>query len=44
MQFIQGEPPLENYWRGIILFGRNVASCKFALAHALYDVPRRAAI
>ena len=40
MQFIQADPSLENYWRGIILFGRNVASYKFALAHALYDVPR----
>lgn len=39
MQFIQADPSLENYWRGIILFGRNVASYKFALAHALYDVP-----
>ncbi len=40
MQFIQADPTLENYWRGIILFGKNVASYKFALAHALYDVPR----
>lgn len=30
----------ENYWRGIILFGKNVASYKFALAHALYDIRR----
>lgn len=38
MRFYQVEPTLENYWRGIILFGKNVASYKFALAHALYDV------
>jgi len=29
---------MENYWRSIILFGRNVASYKFALAKALYDL------
>jgi hypothetical protein len=28
-------PSLENYWRSIILFGRNVASYKFALGEAL---------
>lgn len=38
MRFYQVEPTLENYWRGIILFGKNVASYKFALAHALYDL------
>lgn len=40
MRFYQVDPVLENYWRGIILFGKNVASYKFALASALYDVPR----
>lgn len=40
MHFYQVDPTLENYWRGIILFGKNVASYKFALAHALYDIPR----
>lgn len=40
MRFYQIEPTLENYWRGIILFGKNVASYKFALAHALYDIRR----
>lgn len=40
MHFYRVEPTLENYWRGIILFGKNVASYKFALAHALYDVQR----
>jgi len=38
MRFYQIEPTLENYWRGIILFGKNVASYKFALAQALYDL------
>lgn len=38
MHFYQADPSLENYWRGVILFGNNVASYKFALAHALYDL------
>ncbi|HKN05135.1 MAG TPA: HNH endonuclease [Buttiauxella sp.] len=38
MKFYEADPTLENYWRGVILFGRNVASYKFALAHALYEV------
>ena len=29
------KPTKDNYWRSIILFGRNVASYKFALGHAL---------
>lgn len=37
-KFYEIEPTLENYWRSIILFGRNVASYKFALAMALYDL------
>jgi len=37
-RFITGEPSLEDYWRGIILFGRNVASYKFALAKSLLDI------
>ena len=36
--FYEIEPSMENYWRSIILFGRNVASYKFALAKALYDL------
>lgn len=40
MRFYQVDPVLENYWRGIILFGKNVASYKFALANALYDLKR----
>jgi len=38
MRFYQADPTLENYWRGVILFGKNAASYKFALAHALYDL------
>lgn len=37
-RFYEIEPSLENYWRGIILFGNNVASYKFALAKALYEL------
>lgn len=37
-RFYDIEPSLENYWRAIILFGRNVASYKFALAKALYEL------
>ena len=37
-RFYEIEPTLENFWRAIILFGRNSASYKFALAHALYDL------
>lgn len=37
-RFYEIEPTLENHWRAIILFGRNVASYKFALAKALYDL------
>ena len=38
MEFFEVEPSLENYWRAIILFGKNVASYKFALAQSLYEV------
>ena len=31
MRFYLADPRLENYWRGVILFGKNVASYKFAL-------------
>ena len=33
--FQEAEPSLESYWRSVILFGRNVASYKFALAKSL---------
>ena len=38
MEFYKVEPTLVNYWRAIILFGRNVASYKFSLAKSLYDL------
>lgn len=38
MEFYQVDPSLSNYWRAIILFGRNVASYKFALAKSLYEL------
>jgi len=37
-EFLSREPRLEDYWRGIVLFGRNVASYKFALAKTLLDL------
>lgn len=37
-EFYEIEPSLENYWRAVILFGRNVASYKFVLAKLLYDL------
>jgi 5-methylcytosine-specific restriction endonuclease McrA len=36
--FISTSPELEDYWRAIILFGRNVASYKFALAKSLLEL------
>ena len=40
-EFYIKEPSLENYWRAIILFGRNVASYKFALAKSLLELKGR---
>lgn len=39
--FIDIQPTLENYWRSIILFGRNVASYKFALGRSLLEFATR---
>ena len=36
--FKEQYPSLESYWRSIILFGRNVASYKFALAESLLEL------
>ena len=36
--FISRDPELSDYWRGIILFGRNVASYKYALAQSLLEI------
>lgn len=37
-EFKEQYPSLESYWRSIILFGRNVASYKFALAESLLEI------
>jgi len=37
-EFIEVQPTLENVWRSIILFGRNVASYKFALGKSLLEL------
>jgi len=37
-RFVYEVPSLDSYWRAIVLFGRNVASYKFALASALLEV------
>lgn len=36
--FKEENPTLESYWRAIILFGKNVASYKFALAQSLLEL------
>jgi hypothetical protein len=38
LEFIVSTPTDENYWRSIILFGRNVASYKFALSKSLLEL------
>ncbi len=40
-EFYSNEPTLENYWRGVILFGKNSASYKFALAKSLLEMSGR---
>jgi len=40
-EFYEVTPTLDNYWRSIVLFGRNVASYKFALAKALLEFQGR---
>lgn len=37
-EFQQNCPSLDSYWRSIILFGKNVASYKFALANSLTEL------
>jgi hypothetical protein len=36
--FVDTNPSREDYWRSVILFGRNVASYKFALAKSLLEL------
>ncbi len=38
IEFQESTPTLESYWRSIILFGRNVASYKFALSQSLLEL------
>lgn len=40
--FAEEYPSLESYWRSVILFGRNVATYKFALAKSLLDLSPQA--
>jgi hypothetical protein len=40
-QFLQVQPTTENHWRALCLFGRNVASYKFALGRALLEARDR---
>jgi hypothetical protein len=39
--FVEINPTREDYWRSVILFGRNVASYKFALAKSLLELTDR---
>jgi len=39
--FTEVQPTLENYWRSIILFGRNVASYKFALGKSFLELSQQ---
>jgi hypothetical protein len=38
LPFVKPDLHVEDYWRGIVLFGRNVASYKFALAASLLEL------
>lgn len=37
-RFLEMQPTLENHWRALCLFGRNVATYKFALGRALLEL------
>jgi hypothetical protein len=39
--FTEQTPTLDNYWRAIILFGRNTASYKFALSKTILHLTKR---
>src|SRR3954468_10642183 len=41
-EFLANRPTLDNNWRAVVLFGRNVASYKFALAKTLLGIADRA--
>jgi hypothetical protein len=38
MPFVEAHPTREDYWRSVILFGRSVATYKFALAMSLLEL------
>jgi hypothetical protein len=38
LPFIPSTPTVEDCWRGVVLYGRNTASYKFALASALLEL------
>lgn len=38
VRFIAKEPSIEDYWRSIVMYGRNVASYKFALAKTFLEI------
>ncbi|MTV47713.1 HNH endonuclease [Heliobacillus mobilis] len=40
-QFVEFNPSTESYWRAIILFGRNSATYKFALAKSLLELAKK---
>jgi hypothetical protein len=40
ISFEESRPTRESLWRSIVLFGRNVATYKFALAKSLLEVAR----
>lgn len=39
--FLEVEPTIDNHWRALVLFGRNVATYKFALGRALLGLRDR---
>lgn len=41
MQFYSKIPTIEEYWRSIILFGRNTATYKYALAKSLLEIDNK---
>jgi hypothetical protein len=40
--FLAQAPTLDANWRAVVLFGRNVASYKFAMAKTLLELAKRA--
>jgi hypothetical protein len=42
IDFLAKSPTLDSNWRTVVLFGRNVASYKFALAKTLLEIADRA--